>query len=110
MYKMYKGALTILLLFSPSIAFAETLKDLIGRVLSLVNPVIALLSGLALIFFLWGLVKFVFNSGNEQSRQEGKQVMLWGIIAIFIMVSVWGIVQVLQVTIFGSIPPPPFSS
>lgn len=52
--------------------------------------------GLAFLFFLWGIFLFFFASlANEEGRTEGKKFMFWGIIAFVIMVSVWGIVNVI---------------
>jgi hypothetical protein len=71
------------------------------------------LMSLALVVFLWGIVVFIGNSGDETKREEGKKHMLWGVIGLFVMVVVWGIVALLTV-IFGvtpmeTIPPPGFT-
>lgn len=50
---------------------------------------------LSVLFFLWGLARFVYNSGDEKSHEEGRQVMIWGVIAIFILVSIWGIARII---------------
>lgn len=71
--------------------------ELIKSVGGLVNSLIAIVIGLALLAFFWGLAKFIFNvSGDEKSIEEGKRIMIWGIITLFVMVSVWGIVGFLQ--------------
>ena len=46
----------------------------------------------ALLFFFWGLAQYVLAAGNEEGKVDGKTKMLWGIIALFVMASVWGIV------------------
>jgi len=73
----------------------ENIIGIIGDIILLVIPVVV---ALALIFFFWGLAQFILNAGNEQKRTEGKGIMLWGIIALFVIVSVWGLVTVLQNT------------
>ena len=50
---------------------------------------------LGLVYFLWGVSKFVGAGGDESSRTEGRQMMIHGIIALFVMVSVWGLVQII---------------
>ena len=73
------------------------IKDLIQAVGSLVNPLIAVAVGLALLAFFWGLAKFLFRvSGDEKAIEGGKRTMKWGLIALFIIVSVWGIVIFIQ--------------
>jgi len=83
---------------SPAVAFAafEKTNDLIKAVGGIVNQLIIIAGGLALLVFLWGLVKFIFKANDPESNKEGKNLMKWGIIALFVMVSVWGIVGFIQ--------------
>lgn len=89
--------------FSPVLAFAqndanfgnvqrslESLLDLIN------NTLLPIVVALALLYFFWGLARFILNSGDEDAQTKGKNIMLWGIIAFFVMVSVWGIVKFVQ--------------
>jgi len=83
------------LAFAPMLAFAQELGgvgnflDSIGR---LVNSALPVVVGLALLGFFWGLVKFIFNSDDEEKRKEGSKIMMWGLGALFVMVAVWGLV------------------
>jgi len=107
-------AISTLWMFSPLLVFGQNftwLQNVIDETSGLVALVIPLLVGLALMFFIWGLVVFIMNSGNEQERQVGKQKMIWGIVALFVIVSVWGIVRLLQTITAvtggkGSLAPP----
>jgi len=45
--------------------------------------------------FVWGVVQFVLNSDEEVKKEKGRQFMLWGIIALTVMISVWGLVAIL---------------
>src|SRR3990170_2644040 len=68
-------------------------KDLIRAVGGLINPIIAILVGVALLAFFWGLAKFIFRvGGDEKAVEEGKNLMIWGVIALFVMISIWGII------------------
>lgn len=67
----------------------------------LVKPVMRLLFILATVSFIWGVIQYFLNAENEEKRKKGKSFMLWGIIALFVMVSVWGLVGVLSNT-FGT--------
>jgi hypothetical protein len=65
------------------------------------NPIIWLVAVIALAWFLWGLALFILNLGGKDDRKlnEGKRQMLWGIVGLFIIFSVWGIISVLQNTV-----------
>ncbi len=51
-----------------------------------------------MVLFLWGALKFILNAGEEEKRNQGKQFMLWGIIALAVMISVWGLVNIVTET------------
>ncbi len=69
----------------------------IRDVVRLLGPIVYSLS---IIFFFWGLGKYALSSGNPKSVEEGKGIMVWGVIAIAVMTSIYGLVAFLQVT-FG---------
>lgn len=73
----------------------------------IVNPLIILLIGVALVVFFWGIFQFVANSSSDEAREKGKKNMLWGIIGMFIMVSVFGIINIILGT-FGIESPTEF--
>ncbi len=57
--------------------------------------VIPLIFGLAIVVFLYGMVQFVIlGAGEEQKREQGRQHMIWGIIALTVMIGIWGLVQI----------------
>jgi len=60
--------------------------------------VIPLIFSLALVMFVYGVVQYVLNEADEGKREKGKQFMVWGIIALTVMVSVWGLVNLLAET------------
>lgn len=91
------SALSLAIVALPALAFAQTLLNTLSFFNTLLNGVIALLITLAIVAFFWGLVKYLFSSAEEQ-KKRGLSVMLYGVIAIFVMVSIWGIVRLLQST------------
>lgn len=65
------------------------------------SSVVPLLFAIAVVAFIWGAIKFfIIDVDEEAKREQGRQFMLWGIIALAVMISVWGLVKVLAVT-FG---------
>lgn len=74
-----------------------TIKVLLEKIQNeILNPLIGLLFALATVIFLWGIVSYVIGSrGDDKRLESGKKIMLWGIIGMFIMVSAWGIVEIL---------------
>ena len=68
------------------------------------NIVVPVLFAIAFIFFLWGAFEtFILGANSEGVKEKGRNLMLWGLIGFFVMVSVWGLVNILTGTIsFGN--------
>jgi len=66
---------------------------------NILNPFIAFLFVLATVYFLFGLVQFYIAGDNEESRKKGQSHMVWGIVGMFIMLSVFGIMRVIVNTL-----------
>jgi hypothetical protein len=70
--------------------------DRVSRLLSLVSywfvVVATIIIAIALITFLWGVVKYITSGADEEQRIGARNMMLYGIIGLFVMVSVWGLV------------------
>lgn len=76
-------------------------QDLIVYVNCIINlSIIPLIFTIAVAFFVWGVVQYMLADANEQKRETGKQYMVWGIIALTVMVTMWGLVNILAGT-FG---------
>lgn len=60
----------------------------------IVSVLIPLAFGLCLMYFFWGVAKYIKSIGSE--KDEGKQVMVWGILALFIVSSIWGIISFIR--------------
>lgn len=78
----------------------QTLIQSFGALVNMLGPIVA---ALALLLFFWGLVRFIFNSKDGADMNEAKGAMFWGVIALFVLFSVFGLIRVLQGT-FGLTP------
>lgn len=92
--KIYKTSLIPASLILPVLAFADNFSET-GELLSsakdiITDIVIPLVFTLALLLFFWGVVKYIWGVGS--GKDEGKKIMVWGIIALFVMSCVWAIV------------------
>jgi hypothetical protein len=77
------------------------LKDLICMAMELVNPIIALLTGIAVLYFIWNVVRFIAKASDEKSRASAKDGILYGVIGLFVLFSFWGLVELLRASVFG---------
>lgn len=84
-----------ILLASPFVAHAQTFTAILTTVENIITQVIPIMIGLAVLVFMWGVFKYVIASG-EDDKSAGRSFMIWGIIALFVMTSVWGLVNLLD--------------
>ncbi len=104
---MKKFGVSMLMFLTPILAFAQDADDATGdfgeissfieKISGFINgTLIPLLFGVALLVFLYGIFKyFILGGGDDGKREEGKQLMLWAIIGFVVMVSVFGIVNLI---------------
>jgi uncharacterized membrane protein YidH (DUF202 family) len=84
-----------------------SIESFLGRInLYILNPIIVFMFVVALLVFFWGLVQFIYNAGSDSGRDTGKQHIIWGIVGMFIMVAVYGIIGLILNT-FG-LPSPEY--
>ena len=100
---MKKAILVSLSFVAPIIASAQALTNIIalvnqfGVIVRTLGPIIF---GLAIVFFFWGVAKYILAAGDAKGAAEGRSIMIYGVIAIAVMASVYGLVFFLQTT-FG---------
>jgi hypothetical protein len=95
----------------PALAFAQTSGATTFQALA--NTVVKILNAGAILMIVGALVVYFYSiAGNlfrmnqgEASGEDLRKTLLWGIVVLFIMVSIWGIIQFLQYSLFGGPPP-----
>lgn len=104
MYSIKKIGLRFLMMFvlplsvlaagpTPNISggYFETLAT---ETTSLLGFILKLLISLAVVWFIWNVVRYAM-SAEEDGKEKAKEQMIHGIIAIAVIVSIWGIVAIL---------------
>lgn len=97
--RYFKFLIAATLTVAPLSVLAQTLtrtSTLLRMVYSTVTDVlIPLVFTLGLLAFFYGVVKYIWSEG--QGKEDGKKIMIWGVIALFVMSSVWGLVYFIKV-------------
>lgn len=82
----------------------QNFSEIICLFVDLISTAIPVVAAIAVLVFIWGLAKFILKAGSESDREEGKQIMVWGIVALFVLVSISGIIVFLSGEFFGYSP------
>ncbi len=83
-----------LLVLLPNLAFAQLngIKGLLQEIMQILSSIVPILFGLSIVYFFWGLAQFILNdAGNDKTREDGKNKIIWGIVALFVFVAIYGI-------------------
>ena len=116
MIKFIKKTIVAALAFLPLLSFAQIrynttggtrtygsyggggsggLWNLFFIVMDFLSQAVIILISLAVVFFLYGILKYISRGDDEESQKKGKNIMIFGIIGLFVMISFWGIVNIL---------------
>lgn len=81
--------------------FAQYIGGGSTGIIGLLNVVVApVISALAFAVFIWGVVNYFFLSGGDEAkREEGRKFVLWGLIGLVVLFSVWGFLNILLSTL-----------
>ena len=86
-------------------AAINNLSDVGSFIIGIINNVLVpVLFAIAFIVFLWGaFTTFILGATSDDTRKKGTSLMLWGLIGFFVMISIWGLVNILTGSInFGN--------
>lgn len=79
----------------------RTLADLASAFVGLVNSLIPVLASLALVLFFVGLIRYIYEAGDAKGHALGKDFIIWGLVALFVLFSLWGIMSVMCTVFLG---------
>jgi uncharacterized membrane protein len=92
--------IVLALLFFPFITSAQAtyFKGAVGNITAFLKTLVPILVSAALLVFFWGLAEYVFSAAGDV-KEGSKQKMLWGVIGIFTITSIWAITNFITASI-----------
>ena len=103
---MKKFLLTTALFLLPSVALADVtnLTSLISQLQTVINALIPLLFSIALIGFIVGVIRYIWSAGNPSKIKEARSFIVFSIIGIAVMLSVWSLALFVKNSFFPDAP------
>jgi uncharacterized membrane protein YidH (DUF202 family) len=86
------------LAFAPFLAFAQSDTQIAGIltiIRNILNTLIPILITLGIVYFIYGVIGYM-TAKDEEKRTEARNVMIYGIIGLFVIVSIWGLIGFLS--------------
>lgn len=64
----------------------------VAYLVRMIEPLVAILFAATLVYFLWGGAEYVRNAEDSDGRIEGRTRMIWGVVALAVISSMWALV------------------
>jgi hypothetical protein len=84
--------------FTPLLASAATVESILEITKDILDFIIPMLMILATVVFLWGVIMYITAAGDEDRLKLSRTYMIYGLVGLFVMVAVWGIINALVTT------------
>lgn len=79
-----------------AVATPTDLTGIINLFTSIGLAVIPFLGAVAFLVFVWGVARFIKSAGSEKEVKDSKNLLIWGVVGLFVLVTIWGIIFFLQ--------------
>ena len=90
--------LTLISFLLPCAALAQSqINKIISQITDTIELLLQLAMTAAILVFVYGIVKLIAAAGNPQKITQAKGILWWGVIGIFVMASMMGIVEMIQI-------------
>ena len=96
---LFAGAQTIRVFDTPNKNLNFT--RLANKLSDIANYVIPFLIGVAFVVIIWGIFRYVRSAGDTEQVAKARLYVIYGIIALFLMLSFWGFVMIISNSLFG---------
>ena len=77
----------------------QDFQGMLCKIAEILGAILPVLVALGVVYFVWGVVTYVIAS-DEEAKKTGRNRIIYGIIGLAIIISLWGIVRILGNT-FG---------
>jgi uncharacterized membrane protein YgcG len=57
-------------------------------------PLIMLMTGIAMLYFIYGCVIYIMNAENSEARETGRNHIIYSVVGMFVMLSAYGLLMV----------------
>ncbi len=86
--------------------FTETSTDLnfttlVNKLSGIANVIIPFLIGIAFVIIVWSIFTYITHAGDAEKVAKARMSILYGILALFMMLSFWGFVMIIHTSLLG---------
>ena len=96
-----KKIVAFVAVFAPALASAQAITDvntLTYKLTNIGNTIIEILIAFAVLYIIFNVVRYIMSANDPAKRKEIGVGILWGIVGLFVILSIWGLVNILSNT------------
>lgn len=93
-----KKLIAFIIALVPSVSFAQQLTDInsvASKATNIGNLVVELAISFAVIWIIVSVVRYLI-AGGEDGRAKGRDAIVYGVVGLFVILSIWGLVYILR--------------
>jgi len=77
----------------------KNVNDVVAKFTDIGNTFIQILIAFAVIWIIFNVVRFlIVGADSEDKRKQARDAILYGVIGLFVILSIWGLVNILRNT------------
>lgn len=78
----------------------NAVNTLVSKIVDvIILPLVGLVFAVAVVVFIWGVVSMMINSDDPAKHEQGRNHVIWGVVGIAVMISVFGIIRFVAQTV-----------
>ena len=72
----------------------------VNVIIDFINYLVPVIMAMAVFAFMFGIQKYIYAGGSEEKLKGGREMMIYGVIGMVVIISVWGLVNVVATSVF----------
>jgi len=102
--KITQALVLVSLLGLPLYSNAADVTSVLNTAKGWVDILLPLSFSVAFLAFVYGIIRFLMSGSDTNKKEEAKNRLLWGVVAMFVVVTIWGIVAFIGLTFGVGLP------
>lgn len=90
---------TMLPLMADAASAPRTFRELAATIVTMLTYATATLVLLGVVIYMWGIASNMYSL-SEGETAAYRNYIFWGVAILFVMVSIWGILRLIQASVF----------
>jgi hypothetical protein len=79
-----------------------SLSGLVSYIIGIINLIIPVLVTFALVLLMYAGFRYILKASESHGKGAERAALMWGLVALFVIVSVWGLLRIMCITLLNN--------